>query len=110
MYGVNDVFDYASDLRNLCSSGIEGGLVAPERARAVHRRILWASALSVVPFVVYLVAVGSVASTVVLAVVLFLVVAYSAPVLYSRMAVPRLVHVRATCRPLFYAPSCRSRT
>lgn len=81
MYGVNDVFDYASDLRNPRKGGIEGGLVAPDRARAVHRRILWASALSVVPFVGYLVAVGSVAASVVLAVVLFLVVAYSAPVL-----------------------------
>lgn len=79
MYGVNDVFDYASDLRNPRKGGIEGGLVAPERAAAVHRRILWASGLSVVPFVAWLVAVGSPTATVVLAVVLFLVVAYSAP-------------------------------
>ncbi|RMI12933.1 prenyltransferase [Cellulomonas triticagri] len=81
MYGVNDVFDYASDLRNPRKGGIEGGLVAPEQARAVHRRILWASALSVLPFLVYLLAVGSLAAGLVLALVVFLVVAYSAPVL-----------------------------
>ena len=33
MYGINDVFDYASDLRNPRKGGIEGGLVAA-RARA----------------------------------------------------------------------------
>ena len=32
MYGINDVFDYASDLRNPRKGGIEGGLVAPDRA------------------------------------------------------------------------------
>ena len=58
MYGVNDVFDYASDLRNPRKGGIEGALVAPERARAVHRRILAAAAVTVLPFVAYLVVVG----------------------------------------------------
>jgi 4-hydroxybenzoate polyprenyltransferase len=81
MYGVNDVFDYASDLRNPRKGGIEGALVDPSAARAVHRRILWASALSVLPFLVYLLAVGSVRAGLVLALVVFLVVAYSAPVL-----------------------------
>ena len=33
MYGINDVFDYASDLRNPRKGGIEGGLVEPARAR-----------------------------------------------------------------------------
>ena len=49
MYGINDVFDYASDLRNPRKGGIEGGLVAPERARAVHRRILWSCVVLTVP-------------------------------------------------------------
>jgi 4-hydroxybenzoate polyprenyltransferase len=81
MYGVNDVFDYASDLRNPRKGGIEGGLVDPSAARAVHRRILWASALSVLPFLVYLLVVGSLAANLTLVLVVFLVVAYSAPVL-----------------------------
>lgn len=81
MYGVNDVFDYASDLQNPRKGGIEGALADPAVARVVHRRILWASALSVLPFLVYLLAVGSAAAGVTLLVVVFLVVAYSAPVL-----------------------------
>ena len=81
MYGINDVFDYASDLRNPRKGGIEGGLVQPERARAVHRRILWSCVVVTIPFVVYLLVVGDAAANAVLALVLFLVVAYSAPVL-----------------------------
>lgn len=81
MYGVNDVFDYASDLRNPRKGGIEGALADPAVARVVHRRILWASALSVLPFLGYLLAVGSLAAGLTLLLVVFLVVAYSAPVL-----------------------------
>lgn len=81
MYGINDVFDYASDLRNPRKGGIEGGLVPPERARSVHRRILWSCVLLNAPFVAYLAVNGSLSANVVLALVLFLVVAYSAPVL-----------------------------
>ncbi|MCC2316156.1 prenyltransferase [Cellulomonas xiejunii] len=79
MYGVNDVFDYASDLANPRKGGIEGGLVDPSRARAVHRRILVACAVTTVPFVVWLLALGSPLAGVVLLLVLFDVVAYSAP-------------------------------
>jgi 4-hydroxybenzoate polyprenyltransferase len=82
MYGVNDVFDYASDLRNPRKGGIEGALVAPSEARAVHRRILVACAVTTVPFVVWLLTAGSrgaLAADLVLLAVLFLVVAYSAP-------------------------------
>lgn len=81
MYGVNDVFDYASDLRNPRKGGIEGGLVDPSAARTVHRRILWASGLSVLPFLIYLLAVGSPVAGLTLLLVVFGVVAYSAPVL-----------------------------
>ncbi len=81
MYGVNDVFDYASDLRNPRKGGIEGALVDPAAARAVHRRILWAAGLSTAPFVIWLLAAGSLAAGLTLLLVVFLVVAYSAPVL-----------------------------
>jgi 4-hydroxybenzoate polyprenyltransferase len=74
MYGINDVFDYESDLRNPRKGGVEGALLQPRW----HRATLWASALLALPFVVYLLIVGSVASAVVLAVSLFAVVAYSA--------------------------------
>ena len=79
MYGVNDVFDYASDLLNPRKGGIEGARADPETARAEHRRILWACAAANIPLLVWLLALGGVAAGAVLVVVVFLVVAYSAP-------------------------------
>ncbi|GAA2068375.1 prenyltransferase [Microbacterium hatanonis] len=75
MYGVNDVFDYESDLRNPRKGGAHGAVLD----RRMHRITLWAAALSCLPFVVYLVAVGSPLSWLVLAASLFFVVFYSAP-------------------------------
>ncbi|WP_309067322.1 prenyltransferase [Microbacterium sp.] len=75
MYGVNDVFDYASDLANPRKGGVEGALLPPER----HRGVLVASTVACLPFVVLLVAWGSPLSWLVLAVSLFAVLAYSAP-------------------------------
>lgn len=74
MYGINDVFDYESDLRNPRKGGVEGALLPPE----LHRPMLLVSTLLPLPFLVPLVAWGSVASTGVLALALFFVVAYSA--------------------------------
>ncbi|NUU08480.1 prenyltransferase [Leifsonia sp. C5G2] len=73
MYGINDVFDYESDLRNPRKGGAEGALLD----RSAHRRTLIAAAVSTAPFVVYLVVVGSPLSWLVLAFSLFAVVAYS---------------------------------
>ncbi|OLT50973.1 prenyltransferase [Cellulosimicrobium sp. CUA-896] len=81
MYGVNDVFDYESDLRNPRKGGIEGALADPATARTTHRRILWACAVTNVPFLVWLLALGDAWAAVTLLVVVLLVVAYSAPVL-----------------------------
>jgi 4-hydroxybenzoate polyprenyltransferase len=75
MYGLNDVFDYESDLRNPRKGGVEG-VVLDGRW---HRLTLWAAVLTNLPFVVALAAVGTLASTVALALVVFAVVAYSAP-------------------------------
>ncbi|WP_373308478.1 prenyltransferase, partial [Cellulomonas marina] len=105
MYGINDVFDYASDLANPRKGGIEGGLVDPARAAAVHRRILWSCAAAVLPFVAYLLAVGSAAAGATLALVLFLVVAYSAPVLRfkERPVLDSLTSAMHFVGPLLYA-------
>jgi 4-hydroxybenzoate polyprenyltransferase len=75
MYGINDVFDYESDLRNPRKGGVEGALLD----RSMHRPTLWAALLTNVPFLVYLVAVGHPLSWLVLAVSVFAVIAYSAP-------------------------------
>ncbi|MDI3330775.1 MAG: prenyltransferase [Micrococcus sp.] len=75
MYGINDVFDYESDLRNPRKGGIEG-IVLSDRW---HGLTLWASGLLALPFVLALVVLGDAASTLVLAVTLAAVVGYSAP-------------------------------
>lgn len=74
MYGINDVFDYESDIRNPRKGGVEGALLPPE----LHLATLLASVLLPLPFLVVLVWSGSVAATGVLALALFFVVAYSA--------------------------------
>jgi 4-hydroxybenzoate polyprenyltransferase len=73
MYGINDVFDYESDLRNPRKGGVEGAMLD----RGMHRPILIAATVTTVPFIVYLVVVGSPLSWLVLAVSLFAVLAYS---------------------------------
>lgn len=75
MYGVNDVFDYESDLRNPRKGGAHGAVLD----RRMHPVTLWSAGLSCLPFVAYLVAVGAPASWLVLALSLFFVVFYSAP-------------------------------
>jgi 4-hydroxybenzoate polyprenyltransferase len=74
MYGINDVFDYESDLRNPRKGGVEGALLDP----SIHRTTLWAAVITNVPFLVVLVALGSPLSWLVLAVSVFAVIAYSA--------------------------------
>ena len=74
MYGINDVFDYESDLRNPRKGGVEGALLPPH----LHRATLIASVALAVPFIFVLVWWGSVASSGILALSLFFVVAYSA--------------------------------
>ena len=75
MYGINDVFDYESDLHNPRKGGLEGALLDPR----VHRATLVAAVATNIPFLVYLFAVGSPLSALVLAVSVFAVIAYSAP-------------------------------
>jgi 4-hydroxybenzoate polyprenyltransferase len=74
MYGINDVFDYESDLRNPRKGGVEGALLDP----SIHRTTLWAAVITNVPFLVALVALGSPLSWLILAVSVFAVIAYSA--------------------------------
>ncbi len=73
MYGVNDVFDYESDLRNPRKGGIEGALLEPK----YHLPMLLVSLHLPVPFVWYLALQGDAQSNLILAVVLFSVLAYS---------------------------------
>lgn len=75
MYGVNDVFDYESDLRNPRKGGIEGALLD----KRLHTITIAASVLLSAPFLVYLLSQGSLNSKLVLLYVVFMVLAYSMP-------------------------------
>ncbi len=77
MYGINDVFDYESDLANPRKGGAEGAVLD----RGMHRRTLVAAVGLCAPFVVALVMLGAATpwSWVVLTLSLFAVAAYSVP-------------------------------
>lgn len=103
MYGINDVCDYESDMRNPRKGGVEGA-VTPRR---YHPLIVWSAVLSCVPFVVALTWLGGWQSVLVLAGVLFFVVAYSAKSLRFK-EVPLLDSVTSSLHfvgPLIYAYS-----
>ncbi len=74
MYGVNDVFDYESDLRNPRKGGIEGALLDPKWHIPTLR---WAFGLCI-PFLGYLLLFGDYLPNLLLAFFLFTVIAYSA--------------------------------
>ena len=75
MYGINDVFDYESDLRNPRKGGIEGALLDPK----YHAVTIWASVGISSVFVVYLLLVGSLEANLLLGLTLAAVLAYSVP-------------------------------
>ncbi|MGC5222758.1 prenyltransferase [Micromonospora sp. DT81.3] len=75
MYGINDVFDYESDLRNPRKGGAHGAVLD----RRMHPITLTAAAVLCIPFLIYLAVIGSWQSWIVLAASMFFVVFYSAP-------------------------------
>lgn len=75
MYGINDVFDYESDIRNPRKGGIEGAKLKKES----HRFMIWSVILVNVPFLVYLLVNGNFHANRVLLLVVFMVLAYSLP-------------------------------
>jgi 4-hydroxybenzoate polyprenyltransferase len=75
MYGINDVFDYESDLRNPRKGGIEGAVLD----RSLHGLTIWVSIALANGFVIYLLLIGSDLADFWLLVTLFAVVAYSVP-------------------------------
>lgn len=75
MYGINDVFDYQSDLRNPRKGGIEGSVLDPK----FHSLTIWVSLALALGFVVYLLIEGSDQADFWLLLTLFAVLAYSVP-------------------------------
>lgn len=74
MYGINDVFDYESDMRNPRKGGIEGAVLA----KRLHKPIIWTSIVSNALFLLPLLLSGDFTAAAVLLVVVFFVIAYSA--------------------------------
>ncbi|OFT25926.1 prenyltransferase [Brevibacterium sp. HMSC08F02] len=74
MYGINDVFDYESDMRNPRKGGVEGSVLDP----ALHRPTLLAAVFSCLPFVLYFLVTAPWMAKAMLVFSLFAVVAYSA--------------------------------
>lgn len=99
MYGVNDVFDYESDIRNPRKGGVEGIVLD----RSFHRAIVVLAVASNLPFVVALALLGDGVSGAVLAVSVAAVVAYSAPVLRFKER-PLLDSVTSSTH--FVSPAC----
>lgn len=75
MYGINDVFDYESDLRNPRKGGIEGALLDPK----FHKLTILSSIGLAIGFVIYLLVIGSDIADFWLLITLVAVIAYSAP-------------------------------
>ena len=73
MYGINDVFDYQSDLANPRKGGVEGALLEP----SLHRATIISGVLLSLPFIAFLLWSGDLRSDLILVVTIFAVIAYS---------------------------------
>lgn len=73
MYGVNDVFDYESDILNPRKGGIEG----MKEERASHPLIMKATIIFNLPFLAFLFLNGNLLSNIILSLLIFDVIAYS---------------------------------
>lgn len=103
MYGVNDVYDYESDMQNPRKGSVEGAVVA----KKYHRFLLQWSSLLPVPFIIALGVLGNTVSALILAACLFFVVAYSVKGLRFK-EIPILDSITSSLHfvgPLLYALS-----
>ncbi len=74
MYGINDIFDYESDIKNPRKASVEGAQLQKQELQRLWLQIIgWT-----VPFIAVLIWTGSLWSTIVFLFSLFMVVAYSA--------------------------------
>jgi 4-hydroxybenzoate polyprenyltransferase len=73
MYGINDIYDYESDILNPRKGGVEGAITP----KSLHPLIMKSSILLSTPFILWLLLQGSFVSNITLTIVIFFVVAYS---------------------------------
>ncbi len=74
MYGVNDIFDYESDIKNPRKNGSINGSVLP---LSLHRTLWVVMIMANAPFLAYFLYIGNFASSIFLAIMIFMVFAYS---------------------------------
>ena len=73
LYGVNDIFDYESDIKNPRKGQLEGAVIA----RARHRRLAVAIIVTNLPFIIYFLLQGSLAARIWFVFLIFMNLAYS---------------------------------
>ena len=73
MYGINDIFDYESDIKNPRKTGIDGSVLAKSK----HPWLWFWVAVTNLPFLAYFFLNGSCGANVWLLVMIFMVLAYS---------------------------------
>jgi len=74
LYGVNDIYDYESDIKNPRKNSIEGGLLEKSK----HKELWQLIAATNLPFLIYFIAIGSTMSRILLAALIFFCFSYSA--------------------------------
>lgn len=101
MYGVNDVFDYESDIKNPRKGGIEGAVIR----KSQQKTILLSAAVANLPFLAVMFTWGTGAAKIALALIIFQVLAYSLPRLRFK-EIPLLDSITSSSHfvgPLLYA-------
>ncbi len=97
VYGVNDIYDYESDLKNPRKGGVEGSIVAPNQ-----RSILWIAIwVTNILALVWLGSLISLTGQIALAVTVFLALSYSVKGLRFK-EIPLLDSINSACH--FVAP------
>lgn len=74
MYGVNDIYDYESDIKNPRKNSIEGGLLIKDK----HPALWYAIAAANIPFLAYFFVTGTNLARVLFAALIFFCFSYSA--------------------------------
>lgn len=74
MYGVNDIFDYESDIKNPRKNSVEGGLLEKHK----HAPLWYVIIAANIPFLLYFFATGTNAARVVFGALIFFCISYSA--------------------------------
>ncbi len=101
MYGINDVFDYESDIKNPRKGGVEG----MRESRELHPEILKAVTWTNIPFLIVLLILSPWIAKIVLVLVVFSAIAYSLKGLRFK-EIPLLDSITSSCHfvgPLLFA-------